>query len=59
MRRCRPGLSRRVGIELREVEDHHSAWPAILPQVGLVVLTATIVHLNSNRRFIGLQIITR
>jgi hypothetical protein len=23
--------------------------PAILPQVGLVVLAATIVHLNSNR----------
>src|ERR1035438_10448112 len=39
-----------------EIEDHAAPRSAVLPEIGLVVLAATVVHLHIDRRFIGLNI---
>jgi hypothetical protein len=39
-----------------KVEDHRAAGGAILPQLGLMILAALVVHLDANRRLIGLDV---
>ena len=39
-----------------EVEHHPASRPAVLPEIGLMVLAPPIVHLHIDRRFIGLNV---
>ena len=39
-----------------EVEHHRSSRPAILPQIRLVILPSTFLHLHVHRGFIGLNV---
>src|ERR1039458_2803815 len=39
-----------------EVEHYAASWPAVLPQIRLMVLPPPIVHLYVYRRFIGLNV---
>src|SRR5664279_850653 len=39
-----------------EVEDDITARGSVLPEIGLMILAAAIVHLHLNRRLVGLDI---
>ena len=39
-----------------EVEHYRSSRSAVLPQIGLMILPAAIVHLHVHRGFIGLDV---
>src|SRR5215471_16618917 len=39
-----------------KVKDHDTAWPTVLPQVGLVMLSPALLHLHPHRSFIRLKV---
>ena len=39
-----------------KIENRHSAWRSILPQVALMICAAAVVHLHVDRGFIGLDV---